>query len=786
MPDELDDLALGMTIRGYAPGQKLFGRFVLKRILGRGGMGMVWLAWDERLEREVAMKFLPDLLRSDEAALDDLKRETRRGLDLAHPHIVRVYDLVEDSNAAAIAMEFVDGQTLGAMRVARPQKFFEAGEIAQWMRQLCEALDYAHHRAKLVHRDLKPANLMINVTGDLKVTDFGIARSISDSVSRVTQDRGTSGTLLYMSPQQALGKRPSIQDDVYAIGATIYELVTSKPPFYSGNIARQLDEVMPPTMRERREELDLTGTDLPPEWEETVAACLAKDPAQRPQEAMEVAERMGLLATRTSYAGGSVGGAGMSTAGTQIQNRLAGAGASTAGTARGTVRSGATAVGTLPEPSKKSSAALGAGIGAVVLAGAAAAWFFLAGPGRRVDPLPPTPTPIVTGAPVPTAVPTTAPMAVTPMPTVAPTPVVTVAPTPAPAPQAQELTVGAPFGTITEAMAAAKAGDTVRVPKGVYRENVVLKNGVRLLGAGAADSVIEAMDNANEVILATDLRSGSIEGLTLRGRGVFADGITIANSRVNVLNCVIEGMGGSGIAVKGGASAPILRSNRCHDNKRIGIFFLEGAAGQAEGNVCERNGLSGITALGSSNPDLRKNECRSNTKHGIEFSGGSGGSATENLCERNGGAGLVITQQGSAPTLRQNISRFNRSHGVVFGNQAGGVLENNTIEQNEGSGISVAQASVPTLTGNQVRRNRLNGIEFQNDARGAARDNIVEENAGFGILVTAPGTQPEITGNTVRGNKEHGFAVLNGARLEGDLLKANKVSGNAKGDLRTR
>ena len=231
MADEFDDLALGMTIRGYAAGQRLFGRFVLKRILGRGGMGMVWLAWDERLEREVALKFLPDLLRSDAAALDDLKRETRRGLDLAHPHIVRVYDLVEDPNAAAIAMEFVDGQTLASMRVAKENKIFEVADLSVWVRQLCEALDYAHHRAKLVHRDLKPANLMINQQEDLKVTDFGIARSISDSVSRVTMDRGMSGTLLYMSPQQALGLKPAISDDVYAIGATLYELITLRPPF---------------------------------------------------------------------------------------------------------------------------------------------------------------------------------------------------------------------------------------------------------------------------------------------------------------------------------------------------------------------------------------------------------------------------------------------------------------------------------------------------------------------------------------------------------------------------
>ncbi len=182
------------------------------------------------------------------------------------------------------------------------------------MRQLCEALDYAHHRAKLVHRDLKPANLMINAQEDLKVTDFGIARSISDSVSRVTMDRGTSGTLLYMSPQQALGQKPAISDDVYAIGATLYELLTSKPPFHSGNIARQLEEMTPPPMAERRAELELAGAPIPPAWEETVAACLAKDPAIRPAGAMDVASRMGLLSGPISFAGASTSLAGKSAA----------------------------------------------------------------------------------------------------------------------------------------------------------------------------------------------------------------------------------------------------------------------------------------------------------------------------------------------------------------------------------------------------------------------------------------------------------------------------------------
>src|SRR5205823_11259700 len=119
-------------------------------------------------------------------------------------------------------------------------KVFEPNEITAWMAQLCDALDYAHTQARIVHRDLKPANLMINQRGDLKVSDFGIARGLGDTVSRLTMEQGRSGTLVYMSPQQLDGERCTHLDDIYSLGASVYELLTSKPPFYSGNIDRQI------------------------------------------------------------------------------------------------------------------------------------------------------------------------------------------------------------------------------------------------------------------------------------------------------------------------------------------------------------------------------------------------------------------------------------------------------------------------------------------------------------------------------------------------------------------
>ncbi len=299
MSNERAGDVIGATSREFVGGQKVFGRYALVKVLGRGGMGIVWLAHDEELERNVALKFLPDLMIQDRALLDQLKHETKRCLELTHLHIVRIHDFVHDERSGCISMEYVDGETLSNLRADKEQKVFEPHEIAGWIAQLCDALDYAHNHAKVIHCDLKPANLMVNQRGDLKITDFGIARSLSDSVTRLTAQQGRSGTLIYMSPQQLNGERSTHLDDIYSLGATVYELLTSKPPFYSGNIDRQICERVAPSMMGRRKELDIEPALVPPIWEDTVAACLAKDPSRRPQSAVEVAQRLQLAPART-------------------------------------------------------------------------------------------------------------------------------------------------------------------------------------------------------------------------------------------------------------------------------------------------------------------------------------------------------------------------------------------------------------------------------------------------------------------------------------------------------
>jgi serine/threonine protein kinase len=294
-PEE-EEADLGQTMRGVVGGTQLFQRFTLQKVLGRGGMGIVWLARDERLERLVALKLVPETVCFDPSAHEDLKRETRKSLLLTHPNIVRIFDFIEDERTAAICMEYVDGTTLSYARVQKPSKCFGIPELIPWITSLCDALAYAHDSVGLIHRDLKPANMMVNSRSELKITDFGIACSLRDSMSRMTV-RTSSGTMNYMSPQQMLGEDPSSSDDIYALGATLYEMLSSKPPFYSGDVASQVREVVAPTISQRRVTLGVAAEPIPKHWEETIAACLAKHREQRPRSAAEVARRLRLGGT---------------------------------------------------------------------------------------------------------------------------------------------------------------------------------------------------------------------------------------------------------------------------------------------------------------------------------------------------------------------------------------------------------------------------------------------------------------------------------------------------------
>jgi serine/threonine protein kinase len=271
-----------VTKIGLAPGLLLFERFRTVRFLGRGGMGMVWLAKDERTGRDVAMKFMPDIVAGNATALQDMRRETRNGMKLSHQNVVTMFGIVEENESAAIIMEFVNGKNMDVMRRNQPGQVFEAAQIEPYVLQLLDALEYAHEVANIVHRDIKPANLMVDDHDVMKVADFGIARNLKDSVSRISMKFNGAGALAYMSPQQMMGENPTPSDDIYAIGATLYELITGRPPFHTGDIATQLESRVPARMSERRQEFGIRGAPIPEAWETVVAACLEKQLTDRP------------------------------------------------------------------------------------------------------------------------------------------------------------------------------------------------------------------------------------------------------------------------------------------------------------------------------------------------------------------------------------------------------------------------------------------------------------------------------------------------------------------------
>lgn len=276
----------------FQRGEIVADRYMIEKVLGRGGMGEVYLAYDRNLRKQVALKFLSSTVASDHDAIELMRRESLKSLELTHPGIVRIYDFAFAENRVPfISMEYVSGSSLSGLKSRREERRFGWHEIEGWVEQLCRVLHFIHERG-IVHRDLKPANLMLDEAGKLKVADLGISASIADSLSRMTRDMGSSGTPSYMGPQQLMGELPKATDDIYSFGATVYELLTGDPPFYSGDVVTQIREKEAMPIAERLAELG-RDNDNPPEICLTVMRCLAKRAEDRPQNVQLLALELG-------------------------------------------------------------------------------------------------------------------------------------------------------------------------------------------------------------------------------------------------------------------------------------------------------------------------------------------------------------------------------------------------------------------------------------------------------------------------------------------------------------
>jgi serine/threonine-protein kinase len=258
----------------------LAGRYSLDRELGRGGMGIVYLAHDVDLDRLVAIKLLPPSLAQTPAVRERFVREARTAARLSHPHIIPIYAVEQLGDFVFYVMGYVDGETL-TQRVSA-HGALSAGEGARMLREVSWALSYAHAQG-IVHRDIKPDNILLDrQSGRAIVADFGIASAVGD-VAEVA-----CGTPEFMSPEQALHAAVDGRSDLYSLGATAFFTFSGRAPFAGATatetIARQVTAVAPT--------LHSVVPSLPRPLAQLVDRCLAKDPAQRPQTAQQVSDAL--------------------------------------------------------------------------------------------------------------------------------------------------------------------------------------------------------------------------------------------------------------------------------------------------------------------------------------------------------------------------------------------------------------------------------------------------------------------------------------------------------------
>jgi eukaryotic-like serine/threonine-protein kinase len=211
-----------------AVGSRLNGRYRIEDRIGSGGMSTVYRAFDETLEREVAIKIMHSEISRDDAALERFRREARTVAQLSHPHVVMVIDAGEEDGHPYIVFEHVRGETLKD-RIRREGPLPVAEAIAYAI-EVGRALQAAHERG-LVHRDVKPQNVLIDEEGRAKVTDFGIARGLETTQNQLTAAGKVIGTTDYVSPEQAMGQDVSGQSDVYSLGIVLYEMLVGEVPF---------------------------------------------------------------------------------------------------------------------------------------------------------------------------------------------------------------------------------------------------------------------------------------------------------------------------------------------------------------------------------------------------------------------------------------------------------------------------------------------------------------------------------------------------------------------------
>ncbi len=292
------------------------GRYRIEGRLGVGGMSTVMLAFDDRLERYVAVKLLAEHLADDPTFVSRFRREALAAARLVHPNIVQVFDfgLDEPTHQHYIVMEHVAGHSCAEL--LRDRGHLRVDQAVEIITQACRGLDYAH-RNGVVHRDVKPGNLLVSGTDVVKLADFGIARAADQS--SITQVGSVLGTAAYLSPEQARGEEAGPRADIYSLGVVTYQLLSGRLPYE----AASLSELALKQQRESPIPLSTLNTQVPPELAKAVAWGFAIDQESRPADAMAFAKAIQDGVHGIAPAGAAAAAVGGSRAATRVLPRRA-------------------------------------------------------------------------------------------------------------------------------------------------------------------------------------------------------------------------------------------------------------------------------------------------------------------------------------------------------------------------------------------------------------------------------------------------------------------------------
>jgi eukaryotic-like serine/threonine-protein kinase len=266
-------------------GTTIVGRYRIEGRLGVGGMSTVQLAFDERLERYVAIKLLAEHLADDPTFVSRFRREALAAARLVHPNIVQVFDFGFDEHQRQhfIVMEHVSGHSCAEL--LRDHGAMDVDQAVDVVTQACRGLDYAH-RNGVVHRDVKPGNLLVSDSDVVKLADFGIARATDQS--SITQVGSVLGTAAYLAPEQARGEEAGPRADLYSLGVVTYQLLSGRLPYE----ANSLSELALKQQREPPPPVDEINPHVPPELADAVAMALSLDKEERPASAALLAEAL--------------------------------------------------------------------------------------------------------------------------------------------------------------------------------------------------------------------------------------------------------------------------------------------------------------------------------------------------------------------------------------------------------------------------------------------------------------------------------------------------------------